>query len=338
MDGHRDYVRGASHTAHVLFVKTLLTPGAIAPIPRGPSSAAKKTKKATPKRSAKLKRMLAPPPLAGPVGKKQKNMDVVLTQETLQELLPGMVDGAAQRPILESIAQGKETLCLATTGAGRRCKRARSAGSFCSRHFDMAAGQKHISQLYDTVKAPAENAMSAWEKSQVELAIELSQAESQELRQQEERSNEVLDARCAARGLKRVCVPPLANCLFEAIVHAAMVPLTAKQLRLAVVDYLRPLGRLFGPSMESRFAGRYQDYCDQMSRDGVWGDQLCLVAAAHILPRPIWVITDSAAVEESGYISKICPPPIIAESTWGPQITVTARMDKHFDSTEELQS
>ena len=80
-----------------------------------------------------------------------------------------------------------------------------------------------------------------------------------------------------------------------------------------------PLPRLLWPNVQGRCVGRP-------------------AAAAHILRRPIWVITDSAAVEESGYISKNCPPPIIAESTWRPQITVTARMDKHFDSTEELQS
>ena len=115
-----------------------------------------------------------------------------------------------------------------------------------------------------------------WLKQKVQLAIQLSQGESDDLRQRQERSHELLDARCRLQGLKRVPVPPLGNCLFESVVHAALVPLSPMQLRHAAVDYLKPLGQMCGPRMESRFAGRYQEYCNHMARDGSWGDELCL--------------------------------------------------------------
>ena len=115
-----------------------------------------------------------------------------------------------------------------------------------------------------------------WLKQKVQLAIQLSQGESDDLRQRQERSHELLDARCRLQGLKRVPVPPLGNCLFESVVHAALVPLSPMQLRHAAVDYLKPLGQMCGPRMESRFAGRCQEYCNHMACDGSWGDELCL--------------------------------------------------------------
>ena len=129
------------------------------------------------------------------------------------------------------------------------------------------------------------------------------------------------------------CVASAGNCQFEALVHAAQVPLSPSQLRFAVVQYLRPLGALFGDRMESCFAGRYQAYCDNLLKDGVWGDDLTLLASAHILRRPIVIITDSAS---DNYAREICPPQIIDKSCWGQNIFVTCNLDRHFDSTEEV--
>jgi len=92
-----------------------------------------------------------------------------------------------------------------------------------------------------------------WLKQKVQLAIQLSQEESDDLRQRQEHSHELLDG-CHLQGLKRVPVPPLGNCLLESVVHAALAaPLSPMQLRHAVVDYLRQLGRMFGPRMGRPF-------------------------------------------------------------------------------------
>ena len=93
-----------------------------------------------------------------------------------------------------------------------------------------------------------------WLKQKVQLAIQLSQEESDDLRQRQEHSHELLDG-CHLQGLKRVPVPPLGNCLLESVVHAALAaPLSPMQLRHAVVDYLRQLGRMFGPRMGRPFS------------------------------------------------------------------------------------
>ena len=72
-----------------------------------------------------------------------------------------------------------------------------------------------------------------------------------------------------------------------------------------------------------------------MARDGSWGDGLGLLASAHILHCPLWVITDSESPEPREYIRKVCPPPIIDESCWGPPVFLAASLDRHFDSTQE---
>ena len=333
VDAHRHFMQGAGHSEHGLFVKTLLTPGASAAIPRGPNMSRKKRRPATPKRSAKLKRMLSAPEGEGASDSQQRTVDVELPEDCAKELLPGMVAKAGAMPILDASGQEKEALCLATTHQGRRCKRSRTHGNFCARHYEMASSQKHICELYDTIKAPAEHAMSDWEKSQIDLAIQLSQAESQGLQEQQEQSYRLLDERCRLRGLRRIPVDPYGNCQFEALVHAAQVPLSPSQLRFAVVQYLRPLGALFGDRMESCFAGRYQAYCDNLLKDGVWGDDLTLLAGAHILRRPIVIITDSAS---DNYAREICPPHIINRSLWGQNIFVTCNLDRHFDATEAV--
>lgn len=188
VDAHRHFMQGAGHSEHGLFVKTLLTPGASAAIPRGPNMSRKKRRPATPKRSAKLKRMLSAPEGEGASDSQQRTVDVELPEDCAKELLPGMVAKAGAMPILDASGQEKEALCLATTHQGRRCKRSRTHGNFCARHYEMASSQKHICELYDTIKAPAEHAMSDWEKSQIDLAIQLSQAESQGLQGQQEQS------------------------------------------------------------------------------------------------------------------------------------------------------
>ena len=90
--------------------------------------------------------------------------------------------------------------------------------------------------------------------------------------------------------------------------------------------------RLSSCNLDS-FAGRYQAYCDNLLKDGVWGDDLTLLAGAHILRRPIVIITDSAS---DNYAREICPPHIIDRSLWGQNIFVTCNLDRHFDATETV--
>ena len=64
--------------------------------------------------------------------------------------------------------------------------------------------------------------------------------------------------------------------------------------------------------MEGQFHGRYGAYCANLAKDGVWGDELSLLGAAHILQRPIVVVTDS--LSENEFCRQISPPALIDES------------------------
>ena len=112
--------------------------------------------------------------------------------------------------------------------------------------------------------------------------------------------------------------------------------LSLMQLRHAVVDCLKPLGRMVGTRMESRFAGRYREYCDHIARDGSWGDELCLLASAHILRRPLLVITDLESLGSCEYIRKICPPPTrvagVLQSSWLRVLTDTSTRQRLCDA------
>ena len=83
-----------------------------------------------------------------------------------------------------------------------------------------------------------------------------------------------------------------------------------------------------------QFKGRYEAYCQQMAEDGTWGDELTLLGAAHLLRRPILLVTDSS--DNKAYCREINPPNIIAKSLWGPALKLACFLDRHFDATEPL--
>ena len=106
--------------------------------------------------------------------------------------------------------------------------------------------------------------------------------------------------------------------------------MTAADLRSAVVIYLTPLGSFFADRLVGRFHGRYGLYLQNLRKDGVWGDDLSLLGAAHVFRRPIHVICDTA---KDGDARVVCSPNFLAESLWGSPIVVTLRMDVHYDAT-----
>lgn len=76
------------------------------------------------------------------------------------------------------------------------------------------------------------------------------------------------------------------------------IPLmSAMELRTPVAQYLRPLARFFQDRMEGQFkrgdTKRIDAYCSNPAKAGTWGDELSLLGAAHLLRRPIHVVTDT---------------------------------------------
>jgi len=197
-------------------------------------------------------------------------------------------------------------------------------GNFCMLH------------LFQDVQVPAAEAMSAWEKSQVELALEQSLAENVAVQAQAAENAKLLDARLERMSYRRGEIAGDGNCQFAAICNSGQIPMTASQLRSQAVAYLRPLARFFVDRMENEFRERYGAYLKWMAEEGTWGDHLTLLASAHVLRRPITVVTTSASEKESEYCLEILPPSMIARQLWGPRIVICAVLDRHFDAAEKM--
>ena len=338
VDGHKSAMMWAGHSEHRLFVEALLKPGGIAKIPRGPKTGAKKgVRKATPKKSARLKKMLRAPEMqTGQDIAKASVEDVESLAVDVSSLLPGSLSDPSQRPIVEAAGQNAEDLCVASTSKGHRCKRRHQHGCFCTHHYDTTASQKFMLQLYEQVREPAQDAMASWEQALMDIAVQRSLEENQELKERLARSNALLDARVARLGLRRVATDPFGDCQFLAVIHSAQLPLSAQQLRYRIVQYLKPLSGWFSDRMENQFRGRYAAWCSHMAQPGTWGCELTLLGASHVMRRPVRVITDSEAEDEQAYTRLLTPPPCIDESLWGQEVVVCVSMDRHFDATEPL--
>ena len=80
---------------------------------------------------------------------------------------------------------------------------------------------------------------------------------------------------------------------WQSIVYPGLLPMTSMSLRLAAVEYLRPLGRMFADRMERPFRGRCDSYISFMKQESSWGDELTCLPCSHLLRRPIHIVTDS---------------------------------------------
>ena len=248
--------------------------------------------------------------------------------------MPGALVQGKDLPILDTVGQEKQTMCMASTNKGQRCKRRRTHGSFCAHHYDLASSTKWSMTLFDSVKEPARHAMKTWEQCQLDLALQMSEAENKELQDRMRESYQLVDARLELMHLRRVPVAALGNCQFDALVYSAQVPMTSMELRCFIAQYLRPLARFFQERMEGQFKGRFESYCANLQKEGVWGDELSLLGAAHILQRPIVLVTDSKSNKPEEYCRQINPPALIDESLWGPKVVLATILDKHFDAAE----
>ena len=248
-------------------------------------------------------------------------------------MVPGSLRDKKQKPVLESCSQDMEKICLASTVSGLRCSKRRCKGHFCTVHAKLAASEASSDNLFDSVESPAQKALRQWEESQLQLAIRSSLEENEEVLAEIRRSNDLIDRRLQRQGRQRLVVQGDGNCQFAAVLASALLDMTVGQLRERVVAYLAPLGQKFLEKLEERFQGKWSLYLQHISKDGSWGDPLTLLAMAHILRRPIVVITDS--VDNAQYTSTVEPPDVLHPDTWGSPIHVTLRMDRHFDAVQE---
>ena len=84
-----------------------------------------------------------------------------------------------------------------------------------------------------------------------------------------------------------------------------------------VCRYLATFPELFASWFDT-YWGTFDEYIRHLRRDGSYADDLCCVAASHLLLRPLRVITDIAG---QGVI-EFFPPNSIAPTAWGPPLVL----------------
>lgn len=95
----------------------------------------------------------------------------------------------------------------------------------------------------------------------------------------------IIDEQLAERGLELRPIASDGNCLFASIVDQDE-QYSVRKLRETIADYLRKHRKEFEPFIEADF----NDYCDKLAKENVWGGQIELQVCANILQRSIEVI------------------------------------------------
>ena len=227
----------------------------------------------------------------------------------------------------------EDTLCLASLVRGGRCSRKRAHGNYCKQHSHEMRKAEKKDALWESLDEPFSTAASRWEKEQMELALSLSVQENEELQRQREASRRKIQALLRPDGLEPVETQADGTCQFFAVLFSAGIALTldAFRFRQQVVDYLRTLPGEFAQKIESKF-GSFAVYCDTMGLPATWWDELTLAAMAHLLLRPIEVVSD-CELEPRRLFE---PPRIICEECWGPKTTICHTGQNHFEATAPL--
>ena len=184
-----------------------------------------------------------------------------------------------------------DTLCLASLVRGGRCSRKRTHGNYCKQHSHEMRKPEKKEALWESLDEPFSNAASRWEKEQVELALKLSWQENEELQEKREASRRKIQALLRPDGLEPVETQADGTCQCLAVLFSVGIALDACRFRQQVVDYLRTLPGEFAWKIDSEF-GSFTVYCDTMNLPARWGDELTLTAMAHLLLRPIEVVSD----------------------------------------------
>ena len=111
-------------------------------------------------------------------------------------------------------------------------------------------------------------------------------------------------------GLERIPTTRDGNCQLLAFRLSASIPVDHRRLRTEIVAYMQTLLELFVEWVDNHFQ-EYQSYWSHMARDGSWGDEGTLEAAAHSMMRPIRVISE---VEDTR--REFSPPFAVIDELW----------------------
>ena len=146
------------------------------------------------------------------------------------------------------------------------------------------------------------------------------------------KGKELVTRRLHDKGLMRLETAAHGNCLFIAIADSANVGISHRDLRHYVCEELTTHADWFDGFTYG--SGSFMDHIADLRRQNVWGDHLCVVAAATILMRPIHVVGDGRV--EATSTAVIEPAPWIAQSAWGPSLIIAHYAERHYERTAPL--
>ena len=124
------------------------------------------------------------------------------------------------------------------------------------------------------------------------------------------------------------------NCFFISLAYTAGLPLSHQDLRQEICTYLRTFPNVFAQWRDTYFKS-YEDYVLNLERDGVYADDLCCMAASHLLLRPLRIISDCSG----DYTFDFEPPETIDRSAWGhPVVLAFYLKGRHYEATQLLEA
>ena len=136
--------------------------------------------------------------------------------------------------------------------------------------------------------------------------------------------------RLLGKGMVSVPTAAEGDCFFIASCETAGLPMTPKMLRTEICNYLEEMIGWF----EHGFVGgrpALLKHIAKMREPGVWATALEIMAASHLLLRPIHLITGST--NPTGGTVKVGPPEVISASAWGSTVYLSHFLNWHFEGT-----
>ncbi|EGC34446.1 hypothetical protein DICPUDRAFT_79811 [Dictyostelium purpureum] len=108
----------------------------------------------------------------------------------------------------------------------------------------------------------------------------------------------------------------------------------SSEIRIAIVQWLRKNKNFLiqnGANLSQFATTNWENYCNNMARDGTWGDHITLFAAAEIFKANIYIVS---SVESHNYFIEIAPTTVIANKT----ILLSHQAELHYGSLSRVVS
>ena len=120
------------------------------------------------------------------------------------------------------------------------------------------------------------------------------------------------------------------DCLFNAVRETVDLLVIMRELRNQICDCVSANSRFFQSSCVGGTAG-LERHVQRTREAGTWATGIEVAAAAHLLLRPLHLVTDNVADAGSTLVTE--PPEVIAASAWGDPIYLAHFLQWHFEGT-----